>query len=68
MLDLNDAKDARTYVRNWIIRGDLRLGTLEFPIRMEDGTDQDFLRVAYQLFLYCDESASPPPINPGEYH
>jgi hypothetical protein len=67
-LDLNNPQDAKAYVRDWVKRGNLRLGTPENPIRMEDGSDQDFLRVAYQLFLFCDEHASPPPLNPGEYH
>jgi hypothetical protein len=67
MLDLNDPRDAFQYIRHWVERGDLRMGTPEVPLQLEGGTDQDFLRVAYQLFLFYDDGPIPP-LKPGEYH
>jgi hypothetical protein len=68
MWDLNNPNDAKEYIRYWVKHKDLRLGTPEVPIRLEDGTDQDFLKVAYQLFVFCDDDAPIPPIKPIEYH
>ena len=67
MLDLNEPQDALTYIRDWVKRGDLQLGTPDVPLRLEVGTDQDYLRVAYQLFLFYDDGPIPP-LRPGEYH
>jgi hypothetical protein len=68
MLDLNEPRDARRYVFDWVKRGDLRLGTDEVQVRLEEGTDDDFIRVARELFLFCDPLIPPPPLKPAEYH
>lgn len=69
MLDLNDPQDARTYVCYRVKRGNVRLGDAATEARMEDGSDQEFLRVARELFLHCCErDSSPPPLKPIEYH
>lgn len=44
VLDLNDAKDAREYLRGWAADGAID----------ENAEDETVLQVAKQLFLYVD--------------
>lgn len=50
-LDLNNPKDARRYVLLWVDHGEIEY---QKPKQLIHGTDADWLRVAKQLFLYCD--------------
>lgn len=50
--DLNKPEDARAYVLLWVDQDALQYGA---PIEMLNGTDEDFIRVAKQLFLYADK-------------
>lgn len=54
-LDLNKPEDARTYIQAWVDHGDFRFQSPGGPKLLEEGTDEDLLRVAKQLFLYADE-------------
>jgi hypothetical protein len=53
MLDLNRPDDARRYIQSWV-ELDIAMGSPYGPVSLHDGTDADFLRIAKQLFLYCD--------------
>lgn len=46
-LDLNNSKDARIYVYSWI-------KDQESLVSLTDASDDDFKKIAYQLFLFCD--------------
>lgn len=47
-LDLNKPADALVYIKGWIEADDAPL------IRLEEGTSEDYLRVAMQLFVFYD--------------
>lgn len=53
--DLNTPEDAKAYIQAWVDRGEVMMGTREIPSILDDGTEEDFLLVAKQLFLFCDE-------------
>jgi hypothetical protein len=53
-LDLNRPEDAREYIDVWRRQGELVLEDHGQPAHIKDFTDEDHLRVAKQLFLYCD--------------
>jgi hypothetical protein len=53
-LDLNLITDAKQYVRMWIESGEWMPSDPESPVRFKDGSDEDVLHVARQLFLLCD--------------
>jgi hypothetical protein len=55
VLDLNDPADARIYIQAWVDLGDTVLGTIERPVTFQDDSDEEMLRVAKQLFMYCDQ-------------
>jgi hypothetical protein len=59
MFELNPDQ-ARRYIQAWINRGEL----VEGNCRLDDATDEDLVRVAKQLFLYCDEKC----LHEGELH
>lgn len=50
-LDLNDPDDAKEYVLAWVDEGGLKYKN---PPDMVYAPPEEFLRVAKQLFLYCD--------------
>lgn len=50
-LDLNRPEHAKEYVLSWVDRGRV---SYEEPEQILYGRDEDYLRVAKQLFLYCD--------------
>lgn len=55
-LDLNNPKDAETFILDWLARGDPTLEREKLTsLEIEDGNEADMLRLAKQLFLYCDE-------------
>lgn len=54
-LDLNRPEDAQAYILTWTEDGTEFVGC----------TDEDYLRVAKQLFLYCDPR---PALGPSEGH
>lgn len=47
-LDLNNPSGAKAYLKLWIEPGQKEVNLIEL------GTDEDNLRLAMQLFLYCD--------------
>jgi hypothetical protein len=51
MLDLNKAEDARRYVIAYVNQ---REAGKVAPQKLMNLTDEDILRMAKQLFLYCD--------------
>lgn len=53
-LDLNNPRDARTYILTWAVSGKLNLEKDAWPMVVESGAEEDLLRVAKQLFLFCD--------------
>lgn len=56
MLDLNNPHDAEIYVLDWIAKRDSNIERDKLmSLEIEDGTPEDTLMLAKQLFLYCDE-------------
>lgn len=51
MLNLNDPKDAKSYVLSFI---DYERIPFPDPRILAEGTDDDFLLIAKQLFLFAD--------------
>jgi hypothetical protein len=54
VLNLNDPDDARAYMRTWVDKGDPYAAAV-----VDGGTDSDVLRLAYQLFVFCDPHVLP---------
>lgn len=54
-LDLNQPSHARIYIKTWVDTGELVIGVTPIDqLRLDHASDEDNLRVAKQLFLYCD--------------
>ena len=52
--DLNNPKDAKAYILTWVDAGELQMERDSLPMLIETGADEDMLRVAKQLFMFCD--------------
>ena len=55
-LDLNRPADAKAYVLGWVDDGGVRY---EAPLDLLKAPDEDFLRIAKQLFMYVDPRPAP---------
>lgn len=58
LLDLNTPLGARIYIRTWIEAGRLTTENNLKPKILEDGSVQEQLMAAKQLFLYYDDRPS----------
>jgi hypothetical protein len=58
-LDLNRPKDARAYVKSWVDSGNPKLSREQMLNSIQFDSDDEYLLLARQLFLYADPRVAP---------